>query len=75
MGADSHGALKPSPETTKPSGMNTLGFLVSGVDRLILSQHQHSGAWNQALDLGAHLWITTACCTLFVVLLYTIGMS
>jgi len=55
--------------------MNTLGFLVSGVDRLILSQHQHSGAWNQALDLGAHLWITTACCTLFVVLLYTIGMS
>ena len=34
--------------------MNTLGFVVSGADRLILSQHQHSGAWNQALDLGAH---------------------
>ena len=29
VGADSHGALTPpSPETTKPSGRNTLGFLL-----------------------------------------------
>lgn len=59
----------------KPSGVSTLGFLVSGVDRLILSQHQHCGAWNQALDLGTHLWITTASCTFEILSCYNPFMS
>lgn len=51
LNAESRGIA--GPEMKKAHGDYSVGFLL-GSDRLILSQHQHCGAWNHALYLWPH---------------------
>ena len=58
-----------------PAVYSRRGFLVSGNDRLILSQHQHCGAWSQAL-ICTHLCGCNPQDAVFhPFLMYTISMS